>query len=418
MKKIFFMIAVTAFIFGGCSENSTNSPEIAGGNAIENARASFITYSTLGKLSTLESNTSCVDLFAGQTIDAGDVCVEVVNGDLCVTYTTSGDWELDEYHLWVGTNTDDMPQTKKGSPKLGKFPYTATNLGGGASPVTSVTVCVSADELGLGELCDTDNLKVVAHAVVEKDTDGDGEPDAEETAYADGDDLDGSSWATVMNVSLCTVEVFDAEGLEGDLDAAAAGGVNDGAVGLKVFHQGGNSGQPYFRGQLDYEQDGNTEQSNLPFYCVDLANAISSNRDYCALMLSSYSNTLPSEIKNPGNLDLANYVLNTYSIGDDINGTAITGGDIQRVMWKLVYGDLVNAGAYSSGPSSDANVNYILADAEANGESFTPPCDGVVGVILYPVDCTDEGIAGQVLIGQVLVTEFPATCKTVCTICL
>lgn len=418
MKKMFIIMAVVTFIFNGCAENTTTSPEVAGSNTIENARASFKAVGVLNKISSLEETSSCVTLFAGQTINAGDVCVEIVNGDLCVTYTTSGGWELDEYHLWVGTNTDDMPQTKKGSPKLGHFPYTATNLGGGASPVTSVTVCVSADDLGLGELCDTDNLKVVAHAVVEKDTDGDGEPDAEETAFADGGDLDGSSWATVMNVSFCTVEVFDADGLEQDLDAAAAGGANDGAVGLKVFHQGGNSSQPYFRGQLDYEQDGTAEQTGLPFYCVDLANSISSNRDYCALMLSSYSEYLPSEVKNPQNLDLANYVLNTYSIGDDFGSGAVTGGDIQRVLWKLVYGTLTAPGAYASGPSSNVRVDYILADAAANGESFTPPCDGVVAVILYPTRCDAESIAGQVLIGQVLVTEFPATCKTVCTICL
>jgi len=36
-------------------------------------------------------------------------------------------------------------------------------------------------------------------------------------------------------------------------------------------------------------------------------------------------------------------------------------------------------------------------------------------VILYPTSCDADGIAGQVLIGQVLVTEFPAACGTVCT---
>ena len=36
----------------------------------------------------------CSTLYAGQDIDAGMVCFEVVGDDLIVTYTASGDWEF------------------------------------------------------------------------------------------------------------------------------------------------------------------------------------------------------------------------------------------------------------------------------------------------------------------------------------
>jgi hypothetical protein len=206
-------------------------------------------------------------------------------------------------------------------------------------------------------------------------------------------------------------QCFDPAGLEAELDEAAAGGAHDGVVGLQVSHQGGNSVQPYFRGQLDYTEDGTSELTNLPFYCIDLAHTISGNW-YCALMVSSYDPAVATldGIIHPENLDLANYVLNNYSIADTLTGGAVTGGDIQRTLWKLVYGTLTGAGAYASGPSSDANVNEMLAAAYASGEGFEPDCDGVVAVILYPVGCDADGIAGQVLIGQALVTDFPASC--------
>jgi hypothetical protein len=61
-------------------------------------------------------------LFAGQTIDIGTVTMEVVDDNLEVTFQADLGWQLQETHLWVGTNLADMPQTRKGSPKIGNFP--------------------------------------------------------------------------------------------------------------------------------------------------------------------------------------------------------------------------------------------------------------------------------------------------------
>lgn len=252
--------------------------------------------------------------------------------------------------------------------------------------------------------------------VVTRDSDGDGILDETQTGFGEGPELGGNSWAMQMLVPLCDVFGFDAGGLADELVNAA--GV-DMIVGLQVSHQGGNPGQPYFVGQLDYDQDGTSEQTGLDFYCVDLAHTIGGGW-YCARMYSSYSNALPAEIINPENFDEANYVLNTFSIGDDLgNDTLVSGGDIQRTLWSLVYGTLPGPGAYSSGPSNNQNVDAMLAAAFSNGSGFEPSCEGSVAVVVYPVDCNDTGIAGQVLIAQVLVTEFPAactalSCSTVC----
>ena len=119
-------------------------------------------------------------------------CTEIVDDNLCVTYTTIGDWELDQYHLWVGGDVADMPQNKFGSPKLGRFPYKETSLSGWETPVTTKTVCIAPEELGLNEWCDLEEVKVVAHAVVARDGDKDGILDTFPTGFGDGFDLGGA----------------------------------------------------------------------------------------------------------------------------------------------------------------------------------------------------------------------------------
>lgn len=66
----------------------------------------------------------CQILYAGKTANAGSVCVDNDTEFLTVTYATTGDWWLDDLHLFVGTSLSQMPQTSVGNPKIGLFPYT------------------------------------------------------------------------------------------------------------------------------------------------------------------------------------------------------------------------------------------------------------------------------------------------------
>jgi hypothetical protein len=223
-----------------------------------------------------------------------------------------------------------------------------------------------------------------------------------------------------MNVPLCTQYSFDGAGLDAELADIAAGGAYGGVVEIQVTHNGGDSDAAYFTGQIDYDGDHDGELTLLPTYCVDLDHQIGGGW-YCALMISSYNPDVGqlSGIQHQEKLDEANYVLNTYYIGYDLgNGNDVTGGDIQRTLWALVFGELPNPGAYSSGPSSDANVNEMLADAMINGNDYEPSCRGVVAVVLYPVACDPSSIVAQALIAQAFVTDFEAACDTSCsTIC-
>jgi hypothetical protein len=120
-------------------------------------------------------------LIAGRHIDAGNVVVEVVGDDLVVTYETSGDWGLYEIHLWAGLDIADMPQTRRGNPRIGRFPYKANCLYG----ATSHEIVIPLESLGITCPVDPDrNYYIAAHAVVRR---GNGCSYQTETAWADGD---------------------------------------------------------------------------------------------------------------------------------------------------------------------------------------------------------------------------------------
>lgn len=165
----------------------------------------------------IAGESTCVPLFAGQTIDAGSVCVSIDNavdtsaqcgagatGVMNVTYTTTGGWEIVEAHLAVGDELADIPANKKGNPKIGLFPYTSS--AGGTTQTFAVPLC-EVDLDGADASCDPVKAYFAAHAAVRKD-EGDGTYQ-NETAWGDGERIiKKGSWAEYFNMKLeCKDEV-------------------------------------------------------------------------------------------------------------------------------------------------------------------------------------------------------------------
>lgn len=137
----------------------------------------------------------CNTLVAGQNIDAGTVCTYVEGDSLVVEYTTTGGWELTEAHLWVGTSLTDMPQTKKGNPKIGNFPYLSGDITGASLYRFDAPLAAFG-----GELCDL-TLHLAAHAALQL-PDGLGGYQTE-TGWGSGDRMvEKGSWATFFSVLL------------------------------------------------------------------------------------------------------------------------------------------------------------------------------------------------------------------------
>ncbi len=144
---------------------------------------------------------SCVDLIAGQHFVAGDICVQIIeeSNELCITYTTSGGWELMETHLWIGESLAEMPQTRKGNPRIGHFPYHSGDITGDIT----WSWYISLTEFGLqGDetICEVD-LFIAAHSEVRLDN-GDGTY-TDETGWGAGVPIvEQGSWATYYGIHL------------------------------------------------------------------------------------------------------------------------------------------------------------------------------------------------------------------------
>ena len=69
--------------------------------------------------------TESFDLFAGQTIDVGDLLVTNDNDNLYITYQTTGDWYIGKVHVYVGS-LEGLPTNNANTPIPGQFPYQET----------------------------------------------------------------------------------------------------------------------------------------------------------------------------------------------------------------------------------------------------------------------------------------------------
>ena len=108
-----------------------------------------------------------ITLYAGQDIPVGTVNVSNDGTNLYVTYNTIDGWVMTETHLAVADSLDDIPQTKKGNPIPGQFPYKHEDLGYTASdpyiiPLSEIDVGVGAEDI----------LYIAAHAKVIRPIEG------------------------------------------------------------------------------------------------------------------------------------------------------------------------------------------------------------------------------------------------------
>lgn len=155
-------------------------------------------------------DTDCVDLFAGQTIVAGDVCFAADYDSNTLTIQFNPDvtqgWTLVETQLWLGTNLADMPQANNGNPIPGQFPYKRAD---------GVYVLDLTD---LGFACPGPYTPLVAaHAAMARVVDG--VTVQTETGWSDGDPfVEQGNWGTYTAIKLTCVDDGGDDPLEDPTD--------------------------------------------------------------------------------------------------------------------------------------------------------------------------------------------------------
>ncbi len=184
MKKFTFILsALCLFLVFGCS---TENDTINETSLDPNFRVFEYNAKEAGSIiGNREADCITTELIAGQNISAGFVTVTNDGvGNLIITYTTTGDWFITETHMSIGDCEETFPTTGSGNPKVGKFEHSDEHPDG----TTLVTYMVNLEAL---PPC----YCFAAHAVVNSPTLG------EETAWADGTEFDGNSWAMYVEAS-------------------------------------------------------------------------------------------------------------------------------------------------------------------------------------------------------------------------
>ena len=160
MKKVFVLMSsflVLALFFAACSD-------IARITTPDNTQQDITSFMKGSE----NAPDSLVPLYADQDWQVGNVSVWHTSDSLCVKYelypsVTSDGWGITETHLAIYDSESEIPQTKKGNPIPGQFPYGDEDLPGVSS---SPVYCFSFSDLDV-ECGDT--LAMAAHAIIEKE---------------------------------------------------------------------------------------------------------------------------------------------------------------------------------------------------------------------------------------------------------
>ena len=195
MKKLIFTLHLFALtvLFFSCTKSNTDI------QSIETPPAAAIktTTGSGGEISGREgeippTGTTCtptvVTLFAGQTINAGNVTVSNDANFIYVTFNTANGYVLTQTHLFVG-DCALIPVNKPGNPIPGQFPYTSPH-----SNLTSYTYQIPIMAIPVGG-CGC----IAAHAVVSLATGG-----GSQTAWGNGTVINpDGQWGMKFNYCSC-----------------------------------------------------------------------------------------------------------------------------------------------------------------------------------------------------------------------
>ena len=122
---------------------------------------------------------------SNNSYNAGTVEYVIEDDNLIVTYIAADGVGINETHLWVGVDLDDMPSAGRGQPRNGHFPY-----GGDYNGASIAEYIIPLSDIsGYSE---TSDLYIVAHAVVQGSSTA--EFSKRETAYAGDEKGNSPRW--------------------------------------------------------------------------------------------------------------------------------------------------------------------------------------------------------------------------------
>ncbi|MDZ4181625.1 MAG: hypothetical protein U1B83_02015, partial [Candidatus Cloacimonadaceae bacterium] len=146
MIKITFLLSLVTLFVAGCQ----TSPTFPEANLYD---------ASVNHAYTVNSQAMQYPIWAGQSINAGTLSIHNDAQYLYVSYSMNDDWMLEQTHVHIAKNINQIPMTRKGIPIPGQFQYSTThnpNIG-----LYSYQILLADHNLIPG-----DNILVAAHASV------------------------------------------------------------------------------------------------------------------------------------------------------------------------------------------------------------------------------------------------------------
>lgn len=187
MERLTYILVFSSLFFGCNTESLQIDEKIADDNTDYEITENIISEDDASDSMDETSDGYCLSttLIAGQHHEAGTVTVSVTENELIITYTTNGDWTIDATHLSIGGCDDgSIPTNGAGNPQIGHFEFHSEHSDG----VNQVTYTFDLDDI-------PEQFCFAAHAEVFGST-------GEETAWAEGEEFSGNSWAMFVEVDL------------------------------------------------------------------------------------------------------------------------------------------------------------------------------------------------------------------------
>lgn len=206
MKTFWSLLSIAILIsMGGCSESPLDDANENFLKSAPQAANGTIYHAWDGDIEACERGSFC--LVAGQHIDVGTLDGAYDNeGNLYLSYNTTGGWNLAEIHLFVGHSPDDIPTNKNNHPKIGAFPYKV--MFDAAEMVSGHTVMIENPHIGTEFQYGCNDLVIAAHALVVNEVKGEETVwamvcDENETDFVTERFVDKGTWATYIIGELC-----------------------------------------------------------------------------------------------------------------------------------------------------------------------------------------------------------------------
>ena len=185
MERLTYLLALGLLFFGCNTEVLDIEEQILDENVDYQVSETIVSNDESSEGETNDEYCFSTKLIAGQHYEAGTVTITVTEDQLIIKYTTNGDWTIDATHLSIGGCDDEsIPTNGSGNPQIGHFEYHSEHSDG----VNQVTYTFDLDDI-------PDQFCFAAHAEVSGST-------GEETAWAEGEEFSGNSWAMYVEVDI------------------------------------------------------------------------------------------------------------------------------------------------------------------------------------------------------------------------